>query len=470
VGLDAGSVVAIADGVPQTHRMDGVVEDLVAVDGAAWVLVRQDETKTLVLMGPDGVQDERVVDPGSLGLVRPGASGDVAVHGPTEDGSGVALAVFHARPDEDPLPPLHAFLFTTIEEPSAMNMGQPCEGETGSFAVELSLVRSNANALSELGIPVALAISDNFTQKAEECGKTGIFTELDAHGFDLGVLVHNRPCYHCTDGNSPANPDHCERSHPHWIQPMSPVACFPDDPDYCPPGDWDCYRAYMQPRVDLVKRNIPDGGTFIAGADRHRMWDHDWIRLYRESGFDLTMFGAVWAYDGIDANDPRGKDPAPWSNQDRTVPWALADIDHWSQDSPVSDLVYVPGMNPSTVKVAEQQASGLPMIEFFDHAGLVAYRPDDFEVSFQWLRSAVNHRQRDRVNAWYFHVHDIGTLNIRDRYGEAVMVDEDGAEGPGEPISVESMFRTHIDRINERYAVDGTVVWTDPVTVRRMVD
>ena len=110
------------------------------------------------------------------------------------------------------------------------------------------------------------------------------------------------------------------------------------------------------------------------------------------------------------------------------------------------------------------------MIDFFSHAGLLAYRTNDFEVSYQWLRSAVNHRHPGKVNSWYFHIHDIGTLNLRDRHGEPVMIDEDGEDGPEPAVTAESLLQAHLDRIHDRYVTEGSVVWTDPVTLRRMLD
>jgi hypothetical protein len=208
------------------------------------------------------------------------------------------------------------------------------------------------------------------------------------------------------------------------------------------------------------------------------MWNYDWIRLYREvarptvdrTGFDLSMFASAWAYDGIGPSDPRGKDPAPWASPDRTVPWHLGDIDHWSQDAPLSDLLYLPGFSWSTVKLAEQQATGLFMIDFFDTGVHIAYGANDFEVSFQRLRSALSHRRTGRINTWYFHIHDIGTLNIRDRFDEPVMTDEDGTEGPEPAIAAETFLQDFLTRINERYVAEGSVVWMDPVDIQALVE
>jgi hypothetical protein len=480
VSTEGGNVMRVAQGGGSVveHRLGGVPTHMVTGQSVAWVVVADEAEHRLVLLSESGIEDERVLPAEPLGMGQPGSAGDVPLILPTESGEDASVMVVSARPDVDELPPVYAFLFTTIEEPSDANLGQPCLGEEGSFQREMLLVRANASLLASLDVPVALALSDNFVQKAEECGETGIFGELADHGFALGVLLHNRPCYHCTDGTHDANPDHCGRNDPHWIRNASPRACFPDHPEYCPLGDWECYRGMMEPRVQLVDRNIPGGGRFIAGADRHRMWGFDWIRLYREvarptvdrTGFDLSMFASTWAYDGIISSDARGKDPAPWANRDRTVPWHLGDIDHWTQDAPLSDLLYLPGFNSSTVKIAEQQATGLFMIDFFDVDIHIAYRANDFEVSFQNLRSALAHRRAGRINTWYFHIHDIGTLNVRDRFDEPVMSDEDGEAGPEPAIAAETFLVDFLNRINERYVAEGSVVWMDPVGIQALVE
>jgi hypothetical protein len=462
-------------GVELTGRVAHLVSD--GRRGLAWAVVQEESAWTLVLLSADGVLAEQVMTDPVLGLGVPRTSGDVAVYVDTAATDAVGVRVFAPVSSRDVEPPLHGFLFTTIEEPSELNMGQPCLGEDDSFARELSLVRHNAEALAELGIPVALAISDNFTQKAKECGETGIFAELAAHDFTLGVLIHNRPCYHCTDGSHDANPDACARTDPHWIRAMSTAACFPNDPEYCALGDWGCYRDLVSPRIDLVDRHIPGGGQFIVGADRHRMWDYDWIRLYQEverstvdrTGFDLTMFANAWAYDDISAIDPRGKNVAPWSVADQTVPWRLGDVTRWTQDAPLSDVIYLPGSSTSTVKIAEQRSTGLYMIDFFTAGIPVAYQPSDFEVLWQVLRSAINHRKPDRVNSWYFHIHDLGILNLRDKDGNRLQYDSDGADGPEPPVPLESLLAGFVAQVDARYGAEGSFVWSDPRSIRAMV-
>jgi hypothetical protein len=205
------------------------------------------------------------------------------------------------------------------------------------------------------------------------------------------------------------------------------------------------------------------------------MWDYDWIRLYRTvarptlglTGFSLTMFAGTWAYNDIDYDDPRGKNPGPWHVDRRAAAWHPADIDHWDQDSPTSELLYLPGPNSSTVKLGEQQASGLYMLDYFDVAENVAYRPDDFDAQWQSLRSAIANRVPGKINTWYFHIHDNGTVNLRDASGTSVTTDLDG-EGGEDPVAAESMMQDLVDRINERYGSSGEIEWMYPSEIEAL--
>ena len=457
--------------------LDGTVHAVVADGerGLAWASVERDGDWSVVLLSGDGVMGAEPIDGPVLSLSIPNQRGDVAVFTESDDGD-VDIQVLAPAPDRPEGPILHGFLFTTIEEPSDLNMGIPCTGGDIDFARELNLVRNNAAIVASLGVPVALAVTDNFAQKAEECGETAIFDELAAHGFTLGVLLHNRPCYNCTDGTHDSNPAYCARDSPLWARATSPTACFPDDPEYCPTGDWDCYRSFIAPRVDLVDRNIPGGGQFITGADRHRMWDQDWIRLYQEierpsvgrTGFDLSMFASAWAYDEVAFSDVRGKDLAPWRLEDKTAAWSLGDIHNWTQDSPRSDVLYLPGMSWSTVKLAEQQQSGLYMIDFFTSGAPISYQSADYDAVFQDLRTAVAHRKSGELNTWYLHIHDLGTLNLRDVRNDPLMTDPDGEDGPEGPVPTETLIRAFIERVDERYVGSGVFEWTAPRAIRSM--
>ncbi len=470
-------------------RFDGTAKAVVADGrrGLAWVSVVQDGVWSLVLLNGSGVLDVQSIEAPILALGEPNGRGDVAVYLDNPDlgtDGGVDVWVFGPLPDaetnSDPLSdtPLFGFLFTTIEEPSSFNMDIPCVGGDIDFARELRLVRNNAAIVAGLGVPVALGITDNFAQKAEECGETAIFDEMADHGFTMGVLLHNRPCFHCTDGGHDSNPVHCNRDSPHWVAAASSTACFPDDPDYCALGDWDCYQEFMTPQVDLVDRNIRGGGQFISGADRHRMWDHDWIRLYQEvvrpsvgnTGFDLSMFASAWAYDEVQFGDVRGKDLAPWALEDKTAAWHLGDIENWTQDAPRSKLLYMPGLSWSTVKISEQQLSGLYMIDFFSSGAPIAYQAADHDAVFQDLRTAIANRRLGALNTWYFHIHDLGTLNLRDVNNDPFMSDPDGEDGPEEPIATETLLRDFIDTVNAHYGDSSAFEWAHPREIRAMID
>lgn len=471
VRFDAGDY-PIADTVPTAGAATQVVAD--PDRGLAWALIRGATGDEVALAQGSTVRGSTPIAGTILGFAAPSHTGDLSVFYTPEGGGSTAYTVLAPVEDVQTLEPVHIFLFTTIEEPSDINMAAPCTGSGTTFEAELTLVRNNAAVLATLGVPIAMAITDNFAQKAEECGETGIYQELVDYGFELGAMLHNRPCYNCSTGGS-FNPDYCPPTDANYIASTSGAACFPDDPEYCAIGDWDCYYAFLAERVDIADRNIPGGASFIVGGDRHGMWKYDWIRLYREverptiglTGFDTTLFAGTWAYNVIDYDDPRGKNPAPWHIDRRAPAWHLADINAWDQDSPTSELLYLSGNNSATVKVAEQQQSGLYMLDFFDVATQVAYRPDDFEVQYQWLRSAVSNRKPGAINTWYFHIHDTGTLNLRDANNLPVSTDMDG-EGGEEPIDAEVMLADFVTRVNTRYDGTGAVKWSYPSEIRAL--
>ena len=481
--------VALADGVAQvtfdaqhvaTARLtpvSGSVRELVAdpVRGIAWGVVASEGIESIALFQAGEVGATYAIEGRVLRIAEPSPTGDLPVFWTAPDSAVVQFTILAPVEDVQVVDPLRIFLFTTIEEPSDVNMALPCSGDGVTFDDELTLVRNNARVLAGYGIPIAMAITDNFAEKAELCGQTGIYQELTDFGFELGAMLHNRPCYNCSAGGAAYNPDLCTPEDPNYIAATSGAACFPDDPEYCDLGDWDCYLAFLAPRVDVADRNIPGGASFIVGGDRHGMWKYDWLQLYRTverptlglRGFDLTLFAGAWAYNGIDFDDPRGKNPSPWRVDARAAAWHPADIDHWDQDMPTSNLLYLPGVNSATVKLAEQQTSGLYMLDFFEVASEVAYRPDDFEMQWQWLRSAVANRKAGSLNTWYFHIHDTGTLNLRDGVDAPVTADPDG-DGPEPEMAAETMLQDFITRINDRYVATGSVEWAYPSEVRAL--
>lgn len=453
--------------------VEGSAEQVVADPGRgiAWALVHGASGDSVALVQPGELRATWPIPGTLLRLSEPSPTGDVAAYYTPAEGGDTAHVVLAPVEDVQTDDPLNIFLFTTIEEPSDANMALPCDGPGTTFATELAMVRNNAGVLATLGVPVAMAITDNFAQKAEECGQTGIYDELAAYGFELGAMLHNRPCYNCSSGGE-ANPDHCNADSAYYIASTSGAACFPDDPEYCGLGDYDCYLEFLAPRVDIADRYIPGGAKFIVGADRHGMWSYDWIRLYREVerpshgkvGFDTTLFAGAWAFNDVAYDDPRGKNPAPWHVDRRSPAWFLADINAWDQESPTSNLLYLSGGNSATVKLAEQQQSGLYMLDFFEVATQVAYHPDDYEMQFQWLRSAVQNRKPGATNTWYFHIHDTGTVNLRGSEDEPILIDKDDPE----QLTVEGALIDFITRINDRYEGTGAVEWKLPSEIRAL--
>jgi hypothetical protein len=50
------------------------------------------------------------------------------------------------------------------------------------------------------------------------------------------------------------------------------------------------------------------------------------------------------------------------------------------------------------------------------------------------------------------------------------MTDEDGEEGPEPAIAAETFLVDFLNRINERYVAEGSVVWMDPVDIQALAE
>jgi hypothetical protein len=449
----------------------------------AWFVSNSGGSYTVYMVQDGVVVTSAPVPDTVVSVAEPSDMGDLVVFQKGSAAGSGSYTVFGARAQNlDDRPPLKIFLFTTIEEPSDSNMAEPCTGSGQTFESELNLVKANASRLAALGVPVAMSITDNFAQKSEECGVAAdIYGYLDGLGFELGAMLHNRPCYNCSSGDTVpnddgelSNPDFCGTDDANYISAGNGSACFPDDPEYCAMGDWDCYYAFLQPRAEYADENIPGGAKFIVGGDRHGMWEYDWIRFYQEverehsgkTGYDLTLFAGTWAYNNIGYDDPRGKNPTPWRPQERVAAWKPGDIDNWRGESAYSNLLYLPGINSASIKISEQQHSGLYMEDFFDaladHLFTTLYDAEDYEVQWTNMRQAVNYRQKDRVNTWYFHIHDNGIVNLGDASGADVLV----PSADGTQVPAADLLQAFVTQVNDTYVKDGVVEWAYPSDIK----
>lgn len=455
----------------------------------AWLVGTDDGVHYTVFVAKDGVVTGSMEVTGApvVDVAEPGDMGDLVVVQMTGTAGSGAWQVFAAKPDQsDGRPPVNVFLYTTIEEPSDANLFED-DAKTryncDYYEAELALIRGNAAQLASLRtaagnpVPIAMAITDNFAEISRACGGyEEIYDELqNKYHFQLGVMLHNRPCYNCSSSDGTpdadglyANPDYCGADDGNFIAPTNTSACFPDDPDYCSRGDYDCYYRFLAPRVEIADQNIPGGGAFIVGADRHGLWDYDWIRFYQtverpsmdHDGFDLTLFVGDWAYTELEFGDPREKNPATWRPQDRSAIWRPGQINDWSRDSAYSNLVYLPGINSSTNKIGEQQASSLFMVDFVNSGISIAYGGSDLDVQWQHLRQAVNYRKIDHVNSWYWHIHDQGLSNLVGGAGAALPMSDDPK------TTVAQALQRFVDEIDARYVATGEVQWAYPTEIR----
>jgi hypothetical protein len=472
--LDPELILSSVDGVADdTHHVihEATTDSLVAISG--------DATSTLISLIQGGtVVDQDTVEAEFVEIAMPSTGGDVVIFthatespdGDTGTGEELEPAVdFLAydlwRTERDPTdpPPLNAFLFTAIEKPIDSELEGLIEGTSacGEFMnTYVSLVRENAAALAALDIPVAVGITKNFTRGAEICGHSDILQTLADHGFELGYMVHNRPCYNCTNEELGSNPDQCTAGHDFFCSALGSGCCFPDDPDYCAMGDQDCYQAFLDVNSAYVDGALPTPAQFVIGADRHGMWGWDWVQGYLNMaradggrGFDLTGFAHLWTYtDQVGFSDARGKNPAPWRIDHGNEVWSIGYQDSWDQDSAFSDLVYLPGMNTSTLKLGESQLSGLFMLDFFETGIGVVYGQSDFDVLDHVLRGVLNRRTRTGPNSWYFHIHDLANVNLSDASGTELI---------GAPL-----LRDWLAHVTEAYVDTGHLQWAFPTEIR----
>jgi len=455
------------DLVAEPIEVDGVVEQVVVdpTTGTALFASEHVGSWSVTLVEELEVDHALMLDEDLLMLSEPGSMGDFVLWMQRASGE-IGYDVYDAIPDIPPdLPPLHVFLASAVEQPFSLEI--ECEADEGdSVSKILDYIRCNAAVLQDLEVPMSMGLVYNFAVVTEECGLTTMPQELqDSYGFEVGTMVHDKPGYNCTDKEvEGVEPDACVSSDPDYCNPERPNASctWPDDPDYCDRGDWDCYKAFIDEHNVVADAIIPGGGAFISSADRHGMWDWDWVRAYQEmaradggnDGYDVTLMAQAWASSSeVEYDDPRGKNPAPWRAADSVQAWYLEYYDDWTVDSAFSDLLYLPGLTVSTIKLGEWHQTGLFMNDFLDHyEGTITYSEQDFEVLHQYLRRALNHRTVTGPNVWYFHVHDIGQMNL----AAADCEELDGAD----------LLREFVPMVKETYESPGYIEWMTPSEIR----
>lgn len=355
-------------------------------------------------------------------IADPGGTGDAAIF--QRLGSTVSLpAVYSPLPVPDPRPELSVFVVSTLEQPFS-DADKACTAEEDpedSWDTYLADLRANAALLAEVGVPVAIGVTPEFWAKSVDCGEDGILQELDELGMELGVMIHSKPCYSCTD--APVEGEHpvqCARTHPDYAAPESPVACWPSHPDYCDPGDDACWLAYASDLVLEVDAAIPGGAAFIHGADRHSLWSWDWVQGYRDlprasgdTGYPATLFVGNWAYPEVhDPYDPRGKDPAPWDPAKVSGTWFSAHLDGWDSPSAFSELLVMPGNSIAVLRLGEWQETGLSVVQLGDEGVTSRLNAEDFAAATALIRHAATRRPASAPSTYYIHLSDLSAWSL----------------------------------------------------------
>jgi len=490
VARSGGSLVRIpisTDGIGTLETMSfcGQISQL-AVDsrtGAAYALSDcADDTgdHKLLVVDRDGLRAQVSLDDDHvLALVPPGAMGELAALVQNDSGQDTAGTDIGTQtlvrawavvdPDDD-RPPLSMFVVTTLEQPFT-NATMACtrdESPSNNFESYVAQLQENIPVLQGIGMPVAVGVTWEFATKARECGLDGVLTDLYDAGFTLGTMVHDKPCYSCTDGDVDGEtPDTCTPADPDWADPDDADACWPSDENYCGLGDNDCWATWVGSRALDVDQWIPGGSQFIFGADRHRLWGWEYINHgYRSfpradggTGYTISMFGGAWVYSDItDPEDPRAKDPAPWTPELLGNTWFPADVEDWEQDSAFSDLLYMPGNSNALSRIYEGELSDLSLVHLIEEFDSLTVTQEDTDTLLAKIMQPVAHRSH-RPGTYYFHLADLT--------GYPLKPDE------GDPrIDQQALLLDFKSQVEATYGDGGLGVlqWRGPLDVRADVD
>jgi hypothetical protein len=463
------SVVSLDDPALAITSIDGAPDcDRVAVSPDGWVLATAPKgaagsgQSEVVLIENDTIVDREDLFFEVADIVEPLENGDFVVL--VRDLSGaLGFVAYDAVSAAAPRPPLNIFVMAAVEQPRDSDLDDLRKGITPCSVVDdwINLARHNAEALVELNVSVGLAVTHNFVQGLKTCGRTPFLGQLDAMGLDLGYLVHNRPGYNCTNSTLDSGADICPRDSEYFCDAESGDCVFPGHEDYCDLGDQACYQRYLDTLSVETESHFPNKLSFVIGGDRHGMWGWDWVQGYQElaradgsRGYDTTAFAHLWSYsDQISFSDVRGKNAGPWDAHARSETWAVDYPHGWDHHSSFSDLVYLPGMTSSLLKLAERHQTGLFMLELLMSSVEFGYDEDDFGVLTQHLRNAIENRGDIGPNAWYFHLHDLTMANLRD--------------GNGEDQLAMDLMRGWVTEVAGKYVERGEVVWSTPSEIRQ---
>lgn len=473
-----------ASGVVETRTVStcGRIEQL-AVDrrtGAVHALSRCGQAASgyeALVLDDQGIRASVALEEVPITLVPPGAMGQLAVLVQTDPGkdtsgedipSAAAVRAWHVVDPVDDRPPLSLWVVTTLEEPFT-NAGMACtpaESPTSNFQALVTQLQENIPALQATGLPVAVGVTWEFASKARACGLDGVLSELQEAGFTLGTMIHDKPCYSCTDEEvSGQSPETCGRNDPDWAAADDPIACWPSDPDYCSRGDQACWFDWVGAKVLDVDQWIPGGSQFIFGADRHRLWGYEYIQHgYRSfpradggTGYRISMFQGNWIYEDIQSvDDPRAKDAAPWTPELLGTTWFPADGPGWEQDSAFSDLLYMPGSSTALSRLYDAERSDLSLVHLFDEVTPMIVTQEDLDTAFAAIAQPVAHRT-DRPGTWYFHLADLTGYPL---------------VPPDDRVDQQALLTALRERVEATYGPAGMGVarWQGPLEARQAVD
>ncbi len=437
----------------------------------AWV--RTEEGHEVWLVQGEEVLFRQPLDEEPLVLVPPGRTGEIGLlfaAEPAEDGSEQQRArVWQLRDPATERAPMSMFVVTTLEQPftNADMACTPAQDPRTNFQDYVEQLQANIPELASLEIPVAVGVTWEFLTKARECGLDGVLDELHEAGFTLGTMIHDAPCYSCTDQVVPGEaPEHCTEVHEDYRSPDDADACWPSNPNYCSRGDQACWEAFVGGKALDVDAALPGGSRFIFGADRHRLWGFEYIahgyrrfpRADGSQGYDITFFQGSWIYPEITSTeDPRGKDSAPADPALLGTTWYLADVASWEEDSAFSELLYMPGSTVALSRLYDMELSDMSQGHVTDELSPITVTEEDARTVEAWLDRAMG-RRGPRPGTFYFHLADLTGYSLLPQ-GQVHRTDQ--------VALLAEMFA----RIDARYGPSGSgeLVFAGPLEVREEV-
>ena len=446
--IDGGIWAATSGGLltPGGDVLDVAGERVVGLDGVAWVtLPGSDEVLSI-----DGELQERypvegllaaaAADEGSGKLYVATTSGIAVLEGGSESARypvsvpmDLAVTVSHevlslgtdgdveVFLDEEALvgpAPLDIVPITFFEKPRSPDEDLGCRDEEQSVQSNAARALANMPWIEDLPGRFAFAVTPHAALRVVECNELYTFRAAIDHDFlEHGVLFH-REYGSCDE-------------------------------------DQDCHRAELAAELS----NLGGAGIdplWSTGLTPHVDAGFDWVSGLVDAGFDRFLFFGMSVLPEIPHHgDPRSKESFPMDAETRAAAWRVSSaFDTWPGD-PDGGLTLYPGDS-----VAAFTLSGCPNV-FIQECRLVSggggqrLEPEDITVMQLQLHRSLAARRDGQVNAWSFHLPDLGAFDYVSGCTES------GRIWSGDDCQAQVLQEWMLD-LNQRYVLNGVARWATP--------